>query len=167
MTSFWSLSALLLLHENVTKSCFGHFVWKCNSPLMYLVYPNCWLLLLSQYTHRPGLQLTVAQVHAGQAAQETLVALDHDQMKWVRSNNNIKNHAPNWLGANTNNPGGAKEEDTGSCRDSFWGMSTVCCGNQGSKQDHSLLHVRKLLSMSNLQVYRRGNSDLLASGLTN
>lgn len=53
---------------------------------------------------------TVARVNAGQAPQKTM-----DQMKWVRSS--IKDEVPNRLAANTNNPGGAKEQHTGPWHD--------------------------------------------------
>lgn len=100
---------------------------------------------------------TVAQVNAGQAPQKTGVALDQDQMKWVRSS--VKDEVPNWLAANTNNPGGAKEKHTGPWHDACL-LYVVGIGDR--KQIHSPLHVRKLLSLSNKQVCWRGNNDLLA-----
>lgn len=64
---------------------------------------------------------------------KTQVALDWDQMKWVRSKPSIENEAPNWLGANTNNPGGAREEHSEACLPYVAGMrdekqiqSTAC-----------------------------------------
>lgn len=138
--------ALLILFWNIIHTSLINmtsFIQMC----VFLFYkpnpnPNPGLAPITAYTLAiTSLVRTVAQLHAGQVPHKTQVALDRDQMKWVRSKPGIENEAPNWLGANTNNPGGAKEEHSEACLPYVAGM-------RDEKQILSWLHVRKLLSLS-------------------